>query len=134
MRGPAVMAFAALTLTGCGGAGSELFVVHRTGSIPGARLVLSVYDDGLARCNHGPRPRLEDARLLDAREIQRDLEAFEKRGLHLAPGPGSILAYRVTDSDGSVSFSDTSRGQPPVLFRVQAFTRRVAREACRLRR
>lgn len=134
MRRALPATLAALALTGCGGAGSELFVVQRTGTIPGARLTLTVYDDGLVGCNHGPRRRLGDQRLLDAREIERELAPLAKRGLRLAPGTGSILAYRVSDSDGSVSFADTSRRQRSVLFRVQAFTRRVAREACHLRR
>jgi hypothetical protein len=36
--------------------------------------------------------------------------------------------------DGTVTFSDSSRGQPEEMFKLQAFTRRVAKEVCGLPR
>jgi hypothetical protein len=129
-----VLAAIALLAGGCGGAGDQLFVVHRTGAIPGARLDLAVGDDGIAHCNGGPAQRIEDARLLDAREIARDLDDLPDHHLRLPPGRESILSYRVATPDGTLAFSDTSRGQPPVFFRLAQLTRQVARRSCGLRR
>lgn len=75
-----------------------------------------------------------DDRLLDARELVRDLEDETKRGGTLPPGPQSVLSYRVQTQDGTVAFSDTSPRATADLRRLAAFTRVVAREVCGLAR
>jgi hypothetical protein len=132
---PAGLALAvALTAGACGRTSPDLFVLERSGSIPGARLHLRVHDDGLVRCNRGAKRRLPDQRLLEAREIARGLERPAERGTALAPGRGSILRYRLRLEQGTVTFADTSRGQVEAMFKVQRFARRVARETCGLAR
>jgi hypothetical protein len=124
----------ALAVAGCGGEAHDLFLVQRTGSVPGAALALRVTDDGRASCNRGPLVDITSDQLIDARELQRDLVPLAQRRLALAPGPGSVLRYRVMLEEGSVRFADTSRGQPPPLFRVAALTRSIARGPCGLAR
>ncbi len=122
---------------GCGNEGIEspdLFAVARSGSLPGARLGMVVNDGGTVRCNGGRSRMLPSAELLDARELQRELAPPSRRGLRLAPGPRSLLRYRVRSGNGAVAFSDTSRRQPKVFFRVAAFTRAVAIGVCGLPR
>ena len=122
----------ALLGTSCGRTAPDLFEVHRSGAVPGARLVLAVSDNGLVRCNRGAPRRLPDGQLLAAREIARGLEEPASRGLTLEPGPGSVLSYRVRLAQGTVTFSDTSSRVRPELARVQAFTRRVGKDVCGL--
>jgi len=135
--------FATVVLAGCGGGPpADLFVVQRTGEIPGARLTLRITDDGGAYCNAMGRREITSSQLLEARDIRRGLDGEKEedktapadRNLNLAPGPGSVLSYRVRSEDGTVAFSDTSRGQPTVLFRIAKLTRDVARGACGLAR
>jgi hypothetical protein len=121
-------------LAGCGGEARDLFLVQRSGSIPGARLSLRVTDDGRASCNRRALVDVSSAQLIDAREAERDLEPLAERGVRLPPGPGSILRYSVRLEAGTVRFSDTSPRQPPVFFRVAALTRRIARGPCGLSR
>ena len=124
---------AASTLAGCGNRQApDLFLLTRTGSIPGARLTLRVTDDGLVRCNGGERRRMPDELLLDAREIARELNDIAPRTL--APGPRSILRYRLRLEEGRVAFSDSSRGQTKEMFLTQSFARQAARQVCRLPR
>jgi hypothetical protein len=130
----ALAAVAALAIAGCGGEAHDLFLVQRAGSIPGARLALRVTDDGRASCNRRPLVDITSAQLIDAREIERDLEPLARRRFALRPGPGSVLRYRVVLEDGTVRFADTSRGQPAPLFAVAKLTRDIARGACRLAR
>ena len=130
----ALAAVAALAIAGCGGEAHDLFLVQRAGSIPGARLALRVTDDGRASCNRRPLVDITSAQLIDAREIDRDLEPLARRRFALRPGPGSVLRYRVVLEDGTVRFADTSRGQPAPLFAVAKLTRDIARGACRLAR
>jgi hypothetical protein len=128
------MAAAALAVTACGSEPADLFVVQRAGAIPGARLDLRVTDDGRASCNRRPLVDITSEQLVDAREIERDLEPLAKRGLTLRPGTGSILRYRVETEEGTLRFADTSRGQPRPLFALAKLTRDVARQACGLAR
>jgi hypothetical protein len=128
------LALAGPALAGCGSEAHDLFVVQRAGSIPGARLALRVTDDGRASCNGGALVDITSAQLIDARELARDLAPLARRRVALAPGPGSVLRYRVVLEDGPVRFADTSRGQPAPLFRVAKLTRDIARGACRLAR
>lgn len=78
--------------------------------------------------------------LIDAREIVRALEGEDEavgpadRAVRLPPGRGSILRYDVRVEAGSVSFADTSRGQPPEFFRLAGLTRAVAKGPCGLPR
>ena len=134
LLGRAAPLAAALALAACGSPPADLFVVERSGAIPGARLTLLVSDDGTVRCNGGPRRDAGSDRLLDARALARELAAQAERDRALPPGPGSVLRYRVRLEDGTVTFSDTSRGVPPAALRLAAFTREVARQVCGLAR
>lgn len=123
----------ALAAAGCGNRNApDLFVLTRTGSIPGANLRLQVTDDGLVRCNGGERKRMPDRDLLDAREIARELNAIAPRTLR--PGPRSVLRYRLRLEKGVVAFSDSSRRQTKEMSLTQSLARQVARKVCRLPR
>jgi hypothetical protein len=129
----ALLLAASASLAGCGNrTAPDLFVLTRAGSVPGANLRLRVSDDGLVRCNGGARQRMSDPLLLDAREIARELNDLAPRTL--APGPRSVLRYRLRLQDGTVTFSDSSRRQTREMFLTQEFTRRVAKSVCGLAR
>jgi hypothetical protein len=130
----AVLAALATAAAGCGGVAPDLFVVTRAGDVPGGRLTLRITDDGRASCNGGALVDITSAQLITARESQRDLIAPAKAGMRLAAGPQSVMSYRVRSDDGTVAWSDDSRGQPLVLFRLAKLTRDVARGPCHLAR
>jgi hypothetical protein len=133
--GAAIGAAAVLAvLSGCGTPSADLFVVDRSGSIPGAHLRLLVSDGGTVECNGGKARQLPDPDLLTARELARRLDALAKESVNLPPARGSILRYSVRLEPGSVVFSDNSPGQTPELRQLALFTRRVAQHVCRLPR
>ena len=134
MRTALALALAALALGGCGSEAQDLFVVNRTGAIPGAQLSLRVTDDGRASCNDKPLVDISSAQLINARNAQRDLKDPAKARMRLAPGPQPVLSYRVRTEDGVVSWSDDSPRQPPVLFDLAKLTRDVAKGRCHLPR
>jgi hypothetical protein len=135
VRRAAAVALAALTLAGgCGGAASDLFVVTRSGDVPGARLTLRITDDGRASCNGRPLVDITSAQLITAREAQRDLKDPAEASLRLPPGREPVFSYRVRSEDGTVAWSDDSSRQPPVLFQLAKLTRDVAKGPCRLAR
>jgi hypothetical protein len=137
---------AAAALAGCNDPQpADLFLVQRTGSIPGARLTLRLTDDGGAFCNRGKRVELTSAQLITARAIRRDLDggddspgndddrkALAARHINLPPGRISSYQYRVRSEKGSVAFADTSAHQPSTFYKLAELTREVATRNCRL--
>jgi hypothetical protein len=133
LAAPAAL-LAALAFAGCGGEARDLFLVMRSGDVPGARLSLRITDDGRASCNRRPLVEITSDQLIAARESARDLEDPVKAGLRLAPGPQSVFSYRVRTEDGTAAWSDDSKRQPPVLFKLAKLTRDVAKGPCHLAR
>lgn len=143
----ALLAVAAAGLVGCGEGGSpgDLFVVERTGTVPGARLTLRLIDDGGASCNGAPRVDISSEQLLEARELRRALDGNERKderglaqdGLDLPPAPGgppSIFRFRVRSEEGTISFADSSKSPTDVPPRIVKLTRDIARGPCGLPR
>ncbi|WP_445151904.1 hypothetical protein [Baekduia sp. Peel2402] len=142
----AALAIAA-TLTACGGGPpADLFLVTRSGSIPGAKLTLRVIDDGGVSCNGGTRHDITSEQLIEARELRRELdgddhakdkakqEGLAAQRINLPPGSVTTLSYRVRSEKGTVVFSDTSARQPQAFYRMAKLTRDLARQACGLPR
>ena len=115
----------------------DLFVVQRSGSVPGARLTLVVNEGGAVRCyggpaHPGPTRQLSDPQLVLARGIQEELQEPSAKHLSLPPRPGSVLRYYVRDPEGSVRFADNSAGQPSAFRHLAFFVLEVAQKVCGL--
>jgi hypothetical protein len=121
-------------MAACGGEARDLFLVTRSGDVPGAKLTLRVTDDGRASCNGRPLVEITSAQLIAARESERDVEPAARAQLRLAPGPQPVFSYRVRTEEGGVAWSDDSPRQPAVLFKLAKLTRDVAKGPCRLAR
>jgi len=132
--GAVLAALTALAMSACGSEARDLFLVTRSGDVPGARLTLRITDDGRASCNGKPLVDITSAQLISARESERDLGKPAKAQLRLTPGPQSVFSYRVRTQDGGVAWSDDSARQPPVLFKLAQLTRDVAKGPCHLAR
>jgi hypothetical protein len=144
---------AVVLLVGCGASVElpDLFVVQRSGSVPGARLTLVVNEGGSVRCDAGPprparaarpavpRPalpgftrQLSDPQLVQARGLSEELQGPSTKHLSLPPRPGSVFRYNVRDAEGMVRFADNSAGQPSVLHHLAYFVLEVAQKVCGL--
>ena len=121
-------------LAGCGAPSADLFEVVRSGKDRNANVTILVSDDGSVRCNKKKAVPMGAERLLDARQLARDLEKQAALGLELPREKGSILSYRVRLEPGTVTFSDRSRGLPRSFSRVMAFTSDVAKNVCKITR
>jgi len=130
----AVAAVAAAVLSvGCGGIKApDLFIVQRTGNVPGARLTLLVNEEGGVQCNGGAMLRLSDPALVQARAIQEDLHGPASTHISLPARPGSVLSYYVRDESGSVRFADNSAAQPTVFRNLALFMLQTAQQVCHL--
>ena len=119
----------AVVLAGCGSPPADLFVVTRSGPDPAANLTMRVTDGGTVYCN-GKEHALDAKRLLQARQLTRDLGKQAEVGLELPPGPNSNLSYKVRLEAGTVAFSDTSKHNPQDFFQLAAFTKDVSEDVC----
>jgi hypothetical protein len=125
----AAAAVLAIALAGCGTASPDLFEVRRSGPDKPANVTMTVSDGGSVSCN-GKDHALDAERLLRARELARNLAEQAQLSLDLPPGPGSNLSYRVRLEQGTVAFSDTSRGSPREFQQLAAFTKDVTERVC----
>jgi hypothetical protein len=128
----------AVVLDGCGGVLSpDLFIVYRSGSVPGAKLTMLVNEEGVVHCygspgHPGPAHHLSDPQIIEARTIQEDLEDAASKHESLPAQPGSVLSYYLRDANGSVRFSDNSPHQPAAMHKLAAFVLTVAQSVCEL--
>ena len=123
-----------LVVAGCGADYPDLLVLHRTGSLPAARLTLLVNDGGTVSCNGGVEHQLPPRLLLDARRVATDLMEEARDDLTLPAPRGSLLRFRLRTQDGTVTFSDVDAVRRPELAPVIVFARQVAQDVCGLAR
>jgi hypothetical protein len=130
-----VATIAILALAGCGGGitAPDLFIVTRSGAVPGADLTVLVNEEGGVSCNRGRTLKLSDRQLVLARAIQEEVHDSAEQHLVLAPGPGSVFSYHLRDENGTVSFSDNSAHQPKYLHQLALLVLEVAQGICHLR-
>jgi hypothetical protein len=110
----------------------DLFIVKRSGSVPGAYLTLLVNEGGAVRCNGGPTRQLSDPQLVLARGIQEELQSPSAKHLSLPPRPGSVFDYYVRDAEGTVRFADNSSGQSSAMRHLAYFVLEVEQQVCHL--
>ncbi len=118
---------ALLLLAGCGEKSADLFEVQRSG--PGA-VDIVVNDGGTATCDRKSPKALPGKRLLDARELARQLEKQARLSIDLPKGPRATRHYAVRTSAGRTAFWDTSPGAPKVFSHLQVFTSEIADDVC----
>jgi hypothetical protein len=130
MRRLLLMPLAVVLLTGCGGPSADLFVVHRTGDVPGADLRMLVSDDGVS-CNGAPSVPISSDELLEARAITTDLAEVEQPDIP-ARDP-AVFGFEVRSESGTLRFADVN-ARPEVLPRLARLVRTLAQDRCRLQR
>ena len=133
MRAAPFVVLLAVLATGCGTPPADLFSVDRSGADRNANLRMVVSDGGSVTCNGKQHP-LDGDRLLTARELHRELIPQAELHLELPPGPKSELRYKARMEAGTVSFSDTSKGNPKPFLELAAFTKDVAEDVCGIER
>lgn len=129
----ATVALLSVTATGCGTPSPDLFVMNRSGTVPGAKLELLVSDQ-TARCNNGPVKNLSSEQILEARSLRDELHEVQGGLVEMPkPPPAQFYSFAVTTEKGTLRYSDTTQ-RPTVLPRLTRFTRRVAIDICGLQR
>ena len=120
----------AVATSGCGGPTADLFVVERTGEVPGANLRMLVSDGGVS-CNGGPRAEISSDQLLEGRAIATDLAEIEQADI--PPRDPVIFGFEVRSESGTLRFADVN-SRPEALPRLARLVRDLARNVCGLPR
>ena len=118
---------ALLALAGCGNPGGDLVaieVVDPAGQVDRLR----VTDDGRGSCDGGELQRLESQRLLDAREVEREMEELPGERSDFGKIEGRV-SYRATMRDAAVTWSQGAR-RPDVLPKATLLALTLRRELC----
>ncbi|MDQ3935599.1 MAG: hypothetical protein M3340_13315 [Actinomycetota bacterium] len=124
-----VAVVAAIMLSACGNPGGDIIAIEvrepRAGT-PIQRLVVT--DDGRGSCNGGELERLESARLLEAREVQRELDELPGERTDFGRLE-SRRSYRAVMRDATVTWAEGAR-RPEVLPKATLLALNLRRELC----
>ena len=127
MKRAALLLAPLAALAGCGNPGGDLIAIEKRQG--GAVIKLVVTDDGRGSCGGGELQRLESDRLLDAREVEREMEALPGERASYAGLPGAS-SYRAVMRDATVTWAEGAKGAPPVINKATALAYRLDRALC----
>jgi hypothetical protein len=127
----AILAVGLALVAGCGGESGDLLAIEEAGGPAGGERTLVVTNDGRGRCDGGELRRIESDRLIDAREVERDLQDLAEDGADLGGDPaGDRRAYVARIRAGTVRWVEAEPGNPDVLPRLELLALRLGRELC----
>lgn len=127
------LAIAAFTTAGCGGSPGDLMSINVTGGPGNVKQDIVIRADGLATCNDGAEKDIGSERLIEAREIEREVGDLAKRGAVYEARQRAELKLRnyvLRRDDGEVRWTETARGLPEILPRAQLLALQLGRELC----
>jgi len=121
---------ATAALAGCGGDPGELITITTTGGgEPAQRLV--VEGDSRGSCDRGAERTLPSRLILDAREIERQLEKPARERASYTDGPRGARRYTAATKYGLVTWTEGARSAPPAVARAIQLRQNLKRELCR---
>ena len=120
----------AVAAAACGNPGGDILAIEVRDPAPGTPIHrLVVTDDGRGRCDAGDLERLDSARLLEAREVQRGLEDLSGERSEFG-GPTGRRSYRADMRNATVSWVEGAAPVPEVIPKATLLATRLRRELC----
>ena len=133
MRGAAtaLATVAALAAAACGGSAGDLIALEISGGFEGERVRLTVTQDGRGRCDDGALVPIPSERLIEAREVERELAGLSGEGESFeAPSGPDRRSYVARTQSGTVSWTEGASGLPPVLPRAALLAQQLREDVC----
>jgi hypothetical protein len=120
----------ALVVGGCGFDVEEpdLFLLTRTGQ--GGELTLLVNYGGTVSCNGAKAKNLPDPLLLNARNLESNLDTDAKAKLNIPTPKHSVFSYKVRLQDGTIYFPDTAGATHSELAQAEQFALQTDQQVC----
>jgi hypothetical protein len=128
----ALAAAAALVVAGCGGSPGNLLGLQQSGGFGGGRQVIVIQNNGEASCNGGKDKDIGSSRLLDARELERELDDLASHAAVFTAPPGTknVRSYSARVTKGTVRWEEGAVALPTVLAKTQLLTLQLGRQLC----
>jgi hypothetical protein len=128
----ATAAALALLAAGCGGSPGDLMSLERSGGFTAEKQDIVIRNDGQASCNGGKQRDIGSQRLVDAREIERELgDLADNAAVFVAPrGTKDVSSYTARLKKGTVRWDDRAVALPGVLSRAQLLALQLGRKLC----
>jgi hypothetical protein len=131
MRQITAAAIAALVLVaGCGGESGDLMSIEITGGPTAEKHTVVVTGDGRGSCDRGAEKLLPSARVIDAREIEKEVGDLATRAA-VYPVRQGARQYKLSTTNGDVRWGEGTPGIPSVLPRAQLLALQLERLLCR---
>ena len=128
--GPVLLAGA--LAAGCGGEAGDLMAIEiAKGPARGRALDIVIASDGRASCNDRPEETIPSDLLIEARDLEHDLDDLAEQGAFFEPTGAGRREYVVRIKAGTVRWSEGDRGLPRELPRTQLLALRLDRLLCR---
>lgn len=122
---------AAGLLIGCGGSAGDLLALEVSGGFQSGPLRLTVTDDGRGRCDGGALEPISSERLIETREVERELEGLAEEGARFpATGRADERRYVARTRAGTVRWSERAAALPEVLPRTALLAQQLQEDLC----
>lgn len=130
LRLVAIAIVAAALAVGCGGSAGDLLAVEVSGGFQPQTVALVVTSDGRGSCDAGELRGLSSERVIEAREVERELGGLATDGASFGEPGGDRRAYVARTRAGTVRWVEGAPGLPPVLAKTVLLARQLERELC----
>ena len=120
-------------LAACGGESGDLMAIEVSGGFAKGRgpLEIVLANDGRGTCADRAEESVPSDVVIEARELERDLNGLAEDGAALGPGRGGGARFVVRIKAGTVRWAEGARDLPPALGRAQLLALRLDRLLCR---
>ena len=118
-------------LASCGGSAGDLLALEVSGGFQSEPVRLVVTEDGRGRCGDGALEPISSERLIEARDVERELEGLAEEGARFdgresADGRRYVASTRA----GTVRWSEGAAGLPEVLPRAALLAQQLQDDLC----
>jgi hypothetical protein len=120
----------AVLLAGCGGSPGDLLSIGVSGGFAPAKHTIVVSADGRASCDRGPLKELPAHRVIDARELEKDVADLATRAAAYPSPAADAREYTLRTKAGTVRWGEGARGLPSELARAQLLELQLQRIVC----
>ena len=120
----------ATVFAGCGGEAGDLLAVEISGGFEGDTVRLTVTSDGRGRCDTSELRPLPSDRVIEAREVERELTPLAEEGASFGDPGADRRGFVARTRAGTVRWVEGERGLPPILPQTVLLARELQRELC----
>ncbi len=126
----AIAVASALGLGACGGEAGDLLALEVSGGLQDAPLRLTVTEDGRGTCDGGELRPIAGDLLIDARDVERDLESLAEDGASFGGDDERRRNYVARTRAGTVRWVEGGEHLPDVLPRAALLAQALQDELC----